>query len=761
MSIMSTALRRPPRLTGPSVPRALRVLSGLLALAIGVPAAAGRQLDATPRPTHQIPRTDAAVRVDGALDEPAWATAWHYELGFEVDPGENTPAPVRTEVLVMHGEKHLYVGFRSHDPDPRQIRAHLSDRDQAWADDWVGVVLDTFNDERRDYLLVINPLGVQMDNIEAWPNGQTAWDAIWDAAARVTEWGWSAEFEIPFSSLRFQRSDRPQVWGFDAVRGYPRTTFKQMGAFPRDRNNNCYLCQALKIEGFEGVSPGLNLELVPTLIGSRTDTRADVPGGPMENGDTEVEAGATVRWGFTPNLTLSAAVNPDFSQVEADARQLDVNRPFAIFYSEKRPFFMEGADFFTTPFDAVYTRMVRDPDWGAKVTGKEGAHTIGAYLVQDAVTNLVFPGSQGSFTTTLEESSKAGVARYKLDLGNRYTLGVLATGREADGYSNGVAGADVELRLSDRDRIVAQVLASSTEYPAALAQEFDQPTGSLDDWAKWLAYYHDTRTWSSWLTYADVGSDFRADMGFMPRVDFRHTEGGAQYLWTGRKDDWYSRLWLIGKVSMLEDQDGNLLENETAVRFNVEGPLQSHAYVRPSFTRQGYEGEEFDLGEVELHVCMKPNGHSHLWLNATVGDNIDYTEAREGNRVLVQPGFWYRFGPHLRLELSYTGERMDLDEDWLYEAQIAQLTAAWQFNARAFVRAIVQYVDSRYNVEQYREPPEAKSELLFTQFLFSYKLNPQTVLFAGYSDTSQGTDAYSLTRANRTVFAKIGYAFVF
>jgi hypothetical protein len=188
---------------------------------------------------HHVPRTGGTITVDGALDEAAWASAWSYELGFEVTPGENIPAIVRTEVLLTHTDTHLYVGFRAFDPEPSAISAHLSDRDNIGNDDWVGVVLDTFNDERRDYLLLVNPLGVQLDQIETWPDGGTVWDGIWDSAARITDWGWSVEMEIPFSTLRFQRSEGPQVWGFDAIRGYPRNIFRQFGAFARDRGNNC------------------------------------------------------------------------------------------------------------------------------------------------------------------------------------------------------------------------------------------------------------------------------------------------------------------------------------------------------------------------------------------------------------------------------------------------------------------------------------------------------------------------------------------
>jgi hypothetical protein len=207
-----------------------------------------------------------------------------------------------------------------------------------------------------------------------------------------------------------------------------------MGLFPRDRSNNCYMCQALKIKGFEGASPGRNIEINPTLIGARTDHRPDFPGGDFEKRDQDAEAGLTARWGMTPNLTLSLTANPDFSQVEADAMQLDINQPFALFFPERRPFFTEGTDFFGALKNIIYTRTIRDPSWGIKLTGKEGNHTIGAYALRDGVTNFIFPGSQGSSSASLDRSNMSSVFRYKLDLGSRYTVGLIATDREGKGF---------------------------------------------------------------------------------------------------------------------------------------------------------------------------------------------------------------------------------------------------------------------------------------------------------------------------------------
>lgn len=709
---------------------------------------------------HQIPEIEVRITVDGILDEAVWDEAWSMTLDYEVRPAENTPAPVKTEVLVMHDANHLYVGFRAHDPDPSAIRAHLADRDQAWADDWVGVILDTFNDERRHYLFVVNPLGVQSDRIEAEANGQSPWDGIWSSAAVITDWGWSAEFEIPFSTLRFQRSAGPQIWGFDAIRGYPRNVQQQMGAFPRDRSINCYLCQALKIEGFAGVSPGHNIEIVPTLTASRTDERQDLPDGSMVTGDPDVELGLTARWGVTPNLTLSGTINPDYSQVEADALQLTVNRPFAIFYPELRPFFMEGADFFETSMDIVYTRMMREPEWGLKLTGKEGDHTVGAYIVEDEITNLIIPGSESSDFTVLEEANTATVLRYKYDVGNRFTLGGIFTNRSGRDYLNRVAGIDGDLRLSGKDRVMLQVLASNTRYPGEVVEDFAQPEGSFNDWAAEIYYSHRSRTWMWWALLWDVGEDFRADLGFMPQVNFQHREGGIGYQWNATETSWYSYMDLKAKVANTVDQTGFLLYHEDVVQFTLDGPLQSHSVIRPSRAREGYNGQEFEFNRLRLHLCAKPTRHSHAWLNLHGGGQIDYTNTRLGDFINLDAGFWYRFGKHLYIEPTYTRERMEVDQSWLYTSTIGRLTASWQFNTRCFVRAILQYVDDQFNTELYTDDRDPEEQHLFTQFLFSYKLNPRTVFFLGYSDNSFANSDYGFTLGDRTVFAKIGYAWV-
>lgn len=739
----------------------MRQRSNVTVLACGALAvvAGAATVDASEGPPHRIPRTESALEIDGVLDEPAWGAAWTTGLPYEVHPADNTPAPVRTEVLVLHDDANLYVGMRAYDPAPEAVRAHLSDRDDGWDDDWMGVILDTFNDTRRDFLLVVNPLGVQMDAIETWPGGQAEWDAIWESDAAITDWGWAAEMRIPFSSLRFQRSAGPQVWGFDAIRGYPRDRFRQMGAFVRDRNNDCYLCQAIKIEGFDGVSPGRNLEVVPALVASRTERRDD-PASGYGDPENDVEPGITARWGFTPNLTLGATINPDFSQVEADARQLDVNEPFALFYPEKRPFFMEGSDFFATPLNAVYTRVIRDPAWGLQVTGKENVHTVGLSVVEDETTNLIFPGPYDSAATTLDRSTTAVVGRYKRDLGDRFTFGFLGTHREGSDYRNSVAGFDADLRMTRQDRLQVQLLRSTTRYPDAVAVDFGQPTGKFDDLAATLYYTRTARNLSLWALAEDLGERFRADLGFVPRVDSRGGQVGLSYDWIGTDETWHSLLNLKAKLERLESHAGNLLFEEQVVQLTANGPLQSQMVVRLAVGREGFAGQVFDADTVVLKAALQPNADSRFQCYLRAGDRIDYANVRQGRRFHLNPSFWYRAGRHLRLEGAHIYERMEVDPGRLYTANVSELSTAWQFNSRSFLRAILQLVDYDFVSANYTDGRGPTFRHLFSQLLYSYKLNPRTVMFVGYSDNSYDPTGDGLVRADRTLFAKIGYAWV-
>jgi hypothetical protein len=748
----------------------LLALGCRLALGCGAGWAAEGEAPAE-RQTYSVPRASSPITLDGSLDEEAWDSALKVELAYETNPGENVPAPVQTECFVTYDERKLYVAFRAYDPTPAAIRAHLSDRDRAFQDDFVGVVLDTFNDQRRGFEFFVNPLGVQMDltQDDVSGNEDDSWDAIWESAGRVDNGGYIVELAVPFSSLRFPRVDGEMTWGFDAIRIYPRNQRSRIGLHPLDRNVSCYLCQASKLTGFSGVTPGRNMEFVPTLTTHRSDVRdtdlAKFPDVPFENGPVEADLGVTARWGVTPNLTLNAAVNPDFSQVETDTAQLDTNTTFALFFPEKRPFFLEGADFFQTPLNVVYTRTVADPSVGLKLTGKQGKNALGLFVTADERSNLLLPGSEGSELTALDEDleEERGTAdvvlRYRRDLGKSSTVGLMFTDREGSDYSNRVLGVDGLIRITNSDTLRFQLLGSQTRYPDALAGDFEQPEGTFEDRAMRFSFSHSKRTWNVYGIYEDLGRDFRADLGFLPQVDYRIGIFGGEYIIQGKPTDWYTRIGFGSDVDQTNKQDGPLLEREWEAWLFGGGPKQSWLNLNLGVRKKTFEGLEFDQQFLHAFFEMTPVGSTYFYIEGELADAIDFANTQAGTQKRAWAGVRLRLGRSLQFQVDHAFHQLDVDGGRLFVANLTQARLVYQFNIRMFARAILQYTDIDRNPDLYlQDEVKADTQRLANQLLFSYKLNPQTVLFLGYSDAHFGETGIDLTQTNRTLFLKLGYA---
>jgi hypothetical protein len=602
-----------------------------------------------------------------------------------------------------------------------------------------------------------------VDNSEDW-----SWDAIWDSAGRITGDGYVVEVALPLRQLRFSRTAELQTWGFLATREYPRSVNHQLRSTFNDRSLDCRVCQFDSMNGFQQIAPGRNLEVVPTLTARHDEAR---PGfdQPLETREEDAEAGLSLRWGITPNVTLNAAVNPDFSQVEADAAQLNVNEAFALFFPEKRPFFLEGADFFSTPYNAVFTRTIADPKAGVKLTGKEGPSAFGVFLAQDRINNLIFPGNESSGFQSVDQEVSSGVLRYRRDLGSRSTVGVLYTGRDADDYFNHVYGVDGSLGVTDSDTIRFQALGSRTQYPgevlAANPGDPQVPDGSFEGLAYRVDYSHATRDWAWSVAHNFLEPDFRSDSGFIPRVDIRDTS--AQVLRTvwGKPGGWYSRWQFLVAGSQIQNHDGETTDRDADLVASYEGPLQSEITVglRPNFV-ETFQGVHYNNFRHDLNLAIRPNGNLGLSLYMRRGEAIDFVNARQTDFLLLQPNLDFRLGRHVSGLLNHTYQTFDFKGRRFLDANLTQTTLRYHLNVRAFFRAILQYRDVQRVIPLY-EPElqgliEPEEDDLLTQLLFSYKLNPQTVLLVGYSDFSEGREQIDLTQTERTFFLKVGYAWL-
>jgi hypothetical protein len=747
-----------------------------LSAVLAAPAAAAQapaKPDSLSSRRFDVLKASVPIKVDGVLDEECWAAAPAIPLPFEWQPGDNIPSPVKTECLVTYDLRNLYIAFRCFDPEPKKIRGHLMDRDDTDTlilDDHVSFMIDSFNDERRAFQFRVNPMGVQADANFSESEGYEdfSWDAIWNAAAKITDWGWAVEVAIPLSQLRFHASEGPQTWGFSAERSWPRDTRHRMTSHPRSRNVNCILCQFNKLTGFEGITPGRNIEIDPTFTASRTDAMdmAGFPDGPLARGKIDAQPGVTAKWGITPNLILNAAANPDFSQVEADVAQLQINRRFALYYPEKRPFFLEGADLFLTPVQAVFTRTVADPLWGTKLTGKTGRTAMGFFADQDEITNLVFPANQGSAQASLGQDAYGGVFRLRRDVGKMSTLGVLYTGRAGKDYYNHLAGADGFFRLDRKNSITFQLLHSETDYPEPVATDYGQRQGSFGGNAVFFEFLHASRSWIIQTRYEDLTPGFRADSGFVPRVDTR-TGSAALFrqIW-GKQKSWFNYIRLGAAAEFVYDHAGTLTDRNLILVLLGQGDLETQLNVQGIFSRTFYSGQFFDTayGVADFHI--RPFSGSQFGFQSLAGQGIDYAGSRLAHVFSVGPNASLSLFRHLNTVLSHTFERLSLGGDTIYTVNLSQAKLVWNFSVRSFVRAIVQYQDLEQNPAMYAFAVDTKTRNVFTQLLFSYKLNPRTVLFLGYSDNGTGgvfdsrfgPGRIGITRTDRTFFLKIGYA---
>src|SRR5439155_1724366 len=352
-----------------------------------------------PAPPIEIHRAAGPISIDGDLSDEGWKGAARVDTWYETNPGDNTPPKVKNVGYLTYDDKFFYAGFEFQDPQPAKIRAPLGDRDNlSGTTDYGGVLLDTRNDGKTGILFVANPRSIQYDSVLDDPSGNedSSPDYYWDAKVRITSDGWMLEIRIPFSSLRYARAD-PRTWRIMLYRNYPRDYRYQFFTVKLPRGGSCFVCRSASITGLEGLPSGGHLVLAPYATGREAGAATDGPGTPWHDEKVKGDAGLDLKWTPTASTAVDATVNPDFSQIESDVAQIGVNERFALFYSEKRPFFLEGSELFSTPIQAVYTRTVTAPRWGVRGTGKFGSTAYTALLAEDdGGGSVILPGSNSS-----------------------------------------------------------------------------------------------------------------------------------------------------------------------------------------------------------------------------------------------------------------------------------------------------------------------------------------------------------------------------
>ena len=762
-----------------------RALAGFASLLLATSAAAQSPdvFDGRARRTDvPIPRLTGEVRVDGALDEEIWKRAAVLTGFSQYLPVDGRPADDSTEILVFYTESAIHFGIRAREAHGDVVRGTLADRDNISADDHVQLLLDTYDDNRRALLFAVNPLGVQQDGVQsegADPsqsaggrfdgNVDISPDFAFDSRGRLTTWGWEAEVRIPFKSLRYQQAD-PQQWGLQVKRITQHSGHEDTWT-PAVRANASFLVQGGHLTGLTGMQRGLVLEVDPELTSSMAGSRRDGPDGEWEYDSPKTELGGNLRWGVTSNITVNATINPDFSQVETDVGQVTVNERFPLFFPEKRPFFLDGLEQYDTPSQLIYTRQLRDPVAGVKVTGKQGA-TAFAYLGAVDDRRFSFDGDHAPIFNLL---------RVRRDFGSSSTVGIVHTDRIQGSAYNRVSGADARL-------VWRKIWFSQAQLAGAWTRDASGDTrrGEL-----WQVVFADRtgRAYGNRFALDGVSRDFETHSGFVPRTGIISGTVANRFSFYGAPDALIQQLTTFITVEPVWQYEDfprtGTSENEFAQQFL--GSLRGGWSVRARWSNQHlrfdeefYEGYRVVSG-ADTAAIEHPRSLYGLWsanagvstpsraltlsLDAGFGSGVIFPEAAEGRGLTLNLGAEWRPTAALRVETSIVHQHLERARDGtrFSTATIPRIKTEYQFSRAIFLRYIGQYVaeDRTALVDPRTGLPLLPSPLGEAAFgssgaevvnefrndvLFSYKPTPGTVFFIGYGASLTEPDAFALSR---------------
>jgi hypothetical protein len=682
-----------------------------------------------PKEPLVVPKFEKAPRIDGILEPEIWDKGLKFENFVQYAPKENGIPTQKTTAWMGYDAKNLYVAFRGDDTEAGKIRASVTNRDNAMDDDWIVVFLDTFNEKRRASTFILNPIGVQNDFIRIEEGGNDnmddSWDTAWESDGKVDKGGYSVEMAIPFKSLRFPDA-ATKTWGLVLGRSIPRSG--EIVLWPSfSRQIPGLLTQGGEIVIRGEVERGKNLEVMPVVTSLK-----------REGESIDFEPGVNLKYGLKSDLTLDATLNPDFSHIEADAPQIDVNLRFALRYPEKRPFFLEGMEIFKFPeVEMVYTRRIIDPLWGVKATGKLGRFTYGILSAQDQhPSESLWDIHDGGGAT--DEKALFNIVRLKTDVFKESYLGFCLADKEIDGSWNRIAGLDGQWRFANKFFFSFQALASKTNFdgdktpvaPALYAEAF---------------YF--TKHWTAGGYWKSIHPDFEAASGFVNRTDYR-TSGA------------FASLSLYPEKRLLNQIRFNL---QAGRRIDYFGPTVQDTWIRFQtqfrFTEfnqlfiMAQNGLERYGGTAFRKTAVSFQGQSNIlkWmpfsLFGQIGDEINYDPDDPYLGWGVTFGIGTNFKPSNRLQVgvdfSHSTFWREAGGERLWDYDVVHTRTTYQLTKALSLRAILDY--NHYSKE------------IFGSVLLSYILRPGTVFFLGYDSNYDKPLPGPYARRDYSVFIKFSY----
>jgi hypothetical protein len=700
---------------------------------------AGALFSETSTPPVEAPRAESAPVIDGKLDDPAWASALRltefktWQPDFGKDPSQ------KTEAYFLFDADNLYFAFRCFDKDPNKIKAAVSKRDNIFQDDYAGVFIDTFSDGQNAYAFLINPLGIQGDGLmTASGNLEPTLDLVWYSKGQIDNQGYTVECRIPLPSIRFPNK-KTVVMKMFFFRQFVRSS--EMASVPAySPENGAVLRQGLPVS-ITGLKYHRVVEILPAFTHS-SHLAADE--GRLRRDFRRSDFSLTAKVGVTSDLTSDATYNPDFSQVESDAGQIDFNLRYALYYPEKRPFFMEGLEYFQfagntedAPLVAVvYTRNIIDPVFGLKATGKLGSkNTIAAIYARDDL-----PGNP------IDVHPDFAIARFKHSLKDDSYIGGFFTSRFQGSGSNQVAGSDGRVRLSQTSIAEYHLFGSFTRQPGS--------SSTVNGHALGLSYLYDTRRITFNLGYQDISKFFQADSGLVLRTGISRLAPFFTYKFYP-KSKFFQRIEPFYWGEHIYDRFYNTFEtfNMFTLRFQlprktmfrIDSILGSEAYVGKNFNRNGYG--------FQLQTQLTKQFYLEGMFRRTGLTFYDPAAPYQGygNRIML----FLEYQPVEKLDFSLDYTFMDFyrkaDDKKIYDYGIIRNRNTYQINKYLFFRAIFEYNTFRHR--------------LTLDTLASFTYIPGTVVYIGYGSAYEklrwtgaeytGSDRFLETQ--RGFFFKVSY----
>ena len=663
---------------------------------------------------------DSPPVIDGVLDETMWQNSL-IETDYKTFvPDYSKDMPYKTATYMAHDDENLYFAFKAYD-NPNLIKTSISQRDKIRADDWICINLDSFDDNQSLYGFYVNPNGIQMDSRFSAGRDDYGIDMIWYSAGKITDEGYVLEIKIPFKSIRYASKAGNVNMGVIFERKISR--FSIQGTYPAldPQQGMAFLTQTLPLR-YDRVKKSVLLEILPAITYANNRTHED---GAYVS-DDNFEPSLTMKYGITSDLILDATVNPDFSQVEADASQIEVNQRFSVNYPERRPFFLEGNENFNFASGGMFapvrsfvnTRSIVSPQVATKLTGKVGDKNIfsAIYAVDRANESL----------TDYDEdpTAEVGVLRYKRSFSQDNYLGFIGTGRYRNGAYNAVYGFDGQFRIKKANQIGAHFFNSSTRAVDG---------GDIENKGTYsFNFFRNTRNFSGHFNYVRIDEGFQSAVGIVNRTGIRKfTTSISPKIYP--KQGAIKRLDFTLYLSSTKDLASGMNEGTVYTSVRATLPKSTNLSLTANRSTEIYSAQRFDKDGVSLSASSQITRRIYFRTNYSMNRGIYYGTAEQGYGRRISASLNLQFSDKLKTELNHSFSSLNNSEtdSKFYDVHILRARIIYQANKYLFFRTIVQY--------------NSLSKVLGPNFLASFTYIPGTVIHLGFGSVHErvrwdGTD---------------------